>query len=275
MLHQLAQDLVLLSFENLHRWRCQSLSGPLFQCSTPFLQAQVAHNCFHFPNPPFLVFEFREALVDHPSCSSACLSSSSPDETLFVLWPCSEFQCTLLISTAAIACSWDVLANQFPKQDKFCSSEAQNLYSTICLPYFSWGLNSKVLESLMTRLPFTCTSPIFSSFLLCFWVTNPAFESKKNVLDDHRNWLDCFYSTGCSSRQQSNFVFQSSLCLQLWAPCYLRLHLLPLPDQFIEGTCTMLPMLVSPPILTPQLSAGSVLIPTSRGKLQANRNCFL
>lgn len=68
-----------------------------------------------------------------------------------------EFQCTLLISIAPIACSWEVLTNQFPKQDKICSSEGQNLYSTICLPYFSWGLNSKVLESLMPRLPFTFT----------------------------------------------------------------------------------------------------------------------
>lgn len=70
-----------------------------------------------------------------------------------------------------------------PEQDKFCSSEAQNLYFTICLPCFSWGLNSKVLETLMPRLPFTCTLPIFSTFLLCFWVTNPASGSKKNVLD--------------------------------------------------------------------------------------------
>lgn len=179
MLHQVAQDLVLLSFENLQRWRCQSLSGPLFHCSTPFPHAWVAHTCFHLPNPPFLVFKFREALLDHPSCSSACKNSRSPDEFLFCEHVLFEFQCTLLIFIAPTACSWDVLTNQFPKQDKFCSSEVQNFYS-ICLPYFSWGLNSKVLESMMPRLPFACTLPTF--FLL--WVTNPASESKKNVLDD-------------------------------------------------------------------------------------------
>ena len=37
MLHQVAQDLVLLSCENLQRWRFQSLSGPLFQCSAVLL----------------------------------------------------------------------------------------------------------------------------------------------------------------------------------------------------------------------------------------------
>lgn len=66
MLHQLAQDLVLLGFENLHKWRCQSLSGPLFQCSTPFPQAWVAHTCFCLPNPPFLVFWVQRSTARSP-----------------------------------------------------------------------------------------------------------------------------------------------------------------------------------------------------------------
>lgn len=117
MLHQVAQDLVLLSCENLHRWRCQSLSGPLFQCSVFNSIPSCLSSSYPFPSsqPSFFGVWVQRSTAGSTKLLFLCLlefqltrwDSFCPVSKIF------EFQCTLLVSIALMACSWEVLTNQF------------------------------------------------------------------------------------------------------------------------------------------------------------------